>query len=187
MAYGQQHFLVWFFIPATPSYTSFSDFSPSVTRSFIRKKLFFENFMLWYLCCRIWNYGDYGPLGYDLSCRGSHCSVSSTFIRIHLIPLWPCFCYRELGMCLLGLTSTYGPGCVTWSSNVVCTMYLQNGWCQVTQLDSSYPSTMRANEFLKSIFIKLPDFHDCFLKLWLFLSKLCNLVQIYFSQIISKG
>ena len=87
MAYGQQHFLVWFFIPATPSYTSFSDFSPSVTRSFIRKKLFFENFMLWYLCCRIWNYGDYGPLGYDLSCRGSHCSVSSTFIRIHLILL----------------------------------------------------------------------------------------------------
>ena len=88
MAYGQQHFLVWFFIPATPSYTSFSDFSPSVTRSFIRKKLFFENFMLWYLCCRIWNYGDYGPLGYDLSCCGSHCSVSSTFIRIHLILLW---------------------------------------------------------------------------------------------------
>ena len=87
MAYGQQHFLVWFFIPATPSYTSFSDFSPSVTRSFIRKKLFFENFMLWYLCCRIWNYGDYGPLGYDLSCCGSHCSVSSTFIRIHLILL----------------------------------------------------------------------------------------------------
>ena len=88
MAYGQQHFLVWFFIPATPSYTSFSDFSPSVTRSFIRKKLFFENFMLWYLCCRIWNYGDYGPLGYELSCCGSDCSVSSTFIRIHLIPLW---------------------------------------------------------------------------------------------------
>ena len=95
MAYGQQHFLVWFFIPATPSYTSFSDFSPSVTRSFIRKKLFFENFMLWYLCCRIWNYGDYGPLGYDLSCCGSHCSVSSTFIRIHLIPL----CVRTFDIC----------------------------------------------------------------------------------------
>ena len=88
MAYGQQHFLVWFFIPATPSYTSFSDFSPSVTRSFIRKKLFFENFMLWYLCCRIWNYGDYGPLGYGLSYCCSHCSVSSTFIRFHLILLW---------------------------------------------------------------------------------------------------
>ena len=39
MAYGQQHFLVWFFAPATPSHTSFSDSSLSVTWSFIWKKL----------------------------------------------------------------------------------------------------------------------------------------------------
>ena len=39
MAYGQQHFLVWFFDPVTPSHTSFSDSSLSVAWSFIRKKL----------------------------------------------------------------------------------------------------------------------------------------------------
>ena len=49
-----------------------------------RKKSLFENFMLWYLCCRISNYGDYGPLGYGLSCCGGHCSGTCTFIHFHL-------------------------------------------------------------------------------------------------------
>ena len=39
MAYGQQHFLVRFFTPATPWQTSFSDPSLSFTWSFIREKL----------------------------------------------------------------------------------------------------------------------------------------------------
>ena len=52
-------------------------------------KLFFENFMLWSLSCRISNYGDYGPLRYGLSCCGSHCSGFFTFIRFHLNILWP--------------------------------------------------------------------------------------------------
>ena len=34
MAYGQQHFLVGFFTPATPSPTCFSDFSLSVVKKF---------------------------------------------------------------------------------------------------------------------------------------------------------
>ena len=33
MAYGQQHFLVWFFTQSTPSHTSFSDSSLSVARN----------------------------------------------------------------------------------------------------------------------------------------------------------
>ena len=39
MGYGQQHFLVGFFTPGTPSHTSFSDPSLSVAWSFIRQKL----------------------------------------------------------------------------------------------------------------------------------------------------
>ena len=38
--------------------------------------------MLWYLCCRISNYGDYGPLGYGLSCCGGHCPVSCDLIHM---------------------------------------------------------------------------------------------------------
>ena len=52
------------------------------------KKSFFENFMLWYLCCRISNYGDNGPLGYGLSCHGGHWSDPRTFIHFHLGVLW---------------------------------------------------------------------------------------------------
>ena len=39
MAYGQQHFLVWFFTLAAPLHTLFSDVSLSIAWSFIRKKL----------------------------------------------------------------------------------------------------------------------------------------------------
>ena len=39
MAYGQQHFLLWFFAPVAPSHTSFSESGLSVTWSFIWKKL----------------------------------------------------------------------------------------------------------------------------------------------------
>ena len=50
----------------------------------MEKKSSFENFMLWYLCYRISNYGDNGPLGYGCSCHGGHWSDPHTFIHFHL-------------------------------------------------------------------------------------------------------